>query len=116
MTEIPEVDVQELGRRLKSDARFVLLDVREIWEVERASITDSRLIVLPMSRLAQVGVDGFPDEVRDKNAEILVLCHHGIRSANVTRWMGGMGWKNVFSVRGGIDAFARLVDASVGLY
>jgi rhodanese-related sulfurtransferase len=113
---IPEVDVNELARRLQSGESFVLLDVREAWELDQAMIVDSRLKVVPMSRLAQLGVDAIPEEVKYKDAEILVLCHQGVRSANVTEWMLVQGWKNVFSVRGGIAEYAQKIDSSVGKY
>ena len=50
----PEITVTELGDKLKSDEKFILLDVRELSELEYAKITDSRLEVTPMSRLAGV--------------------------------------------------------------
>jgi LmbE family N-acetylglucosaminyl deacetylase len=49
--EVPQVSVEALAARLKSDEPFVLLDVRENWEVKRAAIHDHRLQVAPMSRL-----------------------------------------------------------------
>jgi rhodanese-related sulfurtransferase len=113
---IPEIDVHELARRLKSSQPFVLLDVREAWELDHALIDDSRLKVVPTSRLAQLGVEALPDEVQPKDAEILVMCHHGVRSASVTEWMRAQGWTNVFSVRGGISEYARVVDGSIGRY
>jgi rhodanese-related sulfurtransferase len=48
----PEITVTELGEKLKSDEKFILLDIRELSELEYAKITDSRLEVTPMSRLA----------------------------------------------------------------
>jgi rhodanese-related sulfurtransferase len=116
VSTVPEIDVHELARKLKSDVSFVLLDVREAWELDYAMIVDSRLKVVPMSRLAQLGVGAFPEEVRQKDAEILVMCHHGVRSAKATEWLLAQGWTNVFSVRGGIDDYARKIDASVGKY
>ena len=113
---IPEIDVHELGRKLKSSQSFVLLDVREGWELDYALINDSRLKVVPTSRLAQLGVGALPDEVQSKDTEILVLCHHGVRSASVTEWMRAQGWANVFSVRGGISDYAHVVDGSIGKY
>jgi predicted sulfurtransferase len=44
------------------------------------------------------------------------MCHHGVRSANVTEWMLAWGWTNVFSVRGGIAEYAQKIDGSVGKY
>jgi rhodanese-related sulfurtransferase len=113
---VPEIDVHELARKLGSDETFVLLDVREASELDYAMIVDDRLKVVPMSRMAQLGVGAFPEDVQQKNAEILVMCHHGARSAQVTQWMLGQGWKNVVSVRGGIDDYAKKIDASVGKY
>lgn len=115
-SQVPEIDVNELARKLKSDEHFILLDVREGWELDQALIDDSRLKVAPLSRLSQLGVEALPKEVRQKDAEILVMCHHGVRSANVTEWLRAQGWTNVFSVRGGIAEYGRDVDGSVGRY
>lgn len=114
--EIPEIDVHELARKLQSGDQFVLLDVREGWELDYALINDSRLKVAPMSRLAQLGVGALPEEVQQKDVEILVMCHHGVRSANATEWLRTQGWTRVFSVRGGIAAYSQEVDGSVGRY
>lgn len=113
---IPEIDVHVLARKLKSDEPFILLDVREASELDYAMIVDSRLKVVPMSRLAQLGEATLPEEVRKKDGEILVLCHHGVRSASATQWLLAKGWTNVFSVRGGIADYANQIDASVGKY
>jgi rhodanese-related sulfurtransferase len=115
-SEVPEIDVHELARKLGSDESFVLLDVREAWELDHAMIVDDRLKVVPTSRLAQLGVEALSDEVQQKEAEILVMCHHGVRSAQVTQWLLQRGWTNVVSVRGGIAAYAQEVDGSVGRY
>jgi len=113
---VPEIDVHELARKLQSDKLFFLLDVREAWELDYAMIVDSRLKVVPMSRLAQHGGGAFPEEIWHKDAEILVMCHHGVRSAKATEWLLAQGWTNVVSVRGGIDDYAKQIDASVGKY
>ena len=115
-SRIPEIDVHGLARKLQSGESFFLLDVREAWELDHAMLVDSRLKVVPTSRLAQLGVQAFSEEIRQKDTEILVLCHHGVRSANVTQWMLAQGWTNVFSVRGGIAEYARLIDRAAGMY
>ena len=114
--EIPEVDVHQLASKLQSGETFILLDVREAWELDHALINDSRLRVVPVSRIAQLGMEAFPEEVQQKDAEILVLCHHGVRSAAVTEWMLTRGWTNISSIRGGIAEYAQRVDNSVGRY
>jgi rhodanese-related sulfurtransferase len=115
-SEVPEIDVRELARKLGSDESFVLLDVREAWELDHAMIVDDRLKVVPTSRLAQLRMKALPEEVQQKGTEILVMCHHGVRSAQVTQWLLQRGWTNVVSVRGGIAAYAQEVDGSVGRY
>jgi rhodanese-related sulfurtransferase len=113
---IPEITVEELARKLKSQDGFILLDVREDWELDLAKIADARLEVTPMSRLAEQGTDALAESARQKEAELLVLCHQGVRSAQVAQWLSAQGWSRVFSVAGGIDEYARKIDRSVGMY
>ncbi len=113
---IPEITVTELSEKLKSKDAFILLDVRELDELDYAKLTDSRLEVTPMSQLAQVGIDALSESAKSQSAEIYVLCHHGSRSAQVTGWLAQQGWTNIKSVRGGIDEYARSIDSSVGFY
>jgi rhodanese-related sulfurtransferase len=113
---IPEIDVHELHRKLSSDEPFVLLDVREPWELQRSSITDSRMANAPMSRLAQEGPHALPHALHEKDAPVYVLCHRGVSSATVIGWLASQGWKNVYSVRGGIAAYASEIDPAVGTY
>ncbi len=113
---IPEISVTELSKKLMSQDNFILLDVREPDELNFATLTDSRLEVTPLSRLAQEGPQALSESAQVKDATLYVLCHHGSRSAQVTAWLAQQGWKNVFSVRGGIDEYARKVDQSVGMY
>jgi rhodanese-related sulfurtransferase len=112
----PEITVTELGEKLKSDEKFILLDVRELSELRYAKIADSRLEVTPMSRLSQEGIKALSEIVQAQEIPVYVLCHHGVRSAQVTIWLARQGYKNVTNVSGGIDAYARKVDSSVGFY
>ena len=112
----PEITVTELGEKLRSDEKFILLDVRELSELEYAKITDSRLEVTPMSRLAGEGIAALSESIRLQETPVYVMCHHGSRSAQVTMWLTQQGFKNVINVSGGIDEYARKVDSSVGFY
>ena len=113
---IPEITTTDLSEKLKTDEKFILLDVRELHELDYARLTDSRLEVTPMSRLAEVGTDALSDPAKSQDATIYILCHHGNRSGQVAMWLKQQGWKNVFSVAGGIDDYARRIDRSVGMY
>jgi len=113
---LPEITVRELAAKLNTFEHFVLLDVREPWELEKARITDNRFKNAPTSRLAREGLTALPEAAKTKDALIFVICHHGVRSADVTRWLASQGWQAVFSVRGGIDAYANEIDKAVGFY
>jgi rhodanese-related sulfurtransferase len=113
---VPEISVSELSEKLKSEDKFILLDVREHHELNYAKLRDHRLEVTPLSRLAREGPNALSESAKAKDSTIYVLCHHGNRSGQVTAWLAQQGWKNVFNVRGGIDEYAKKVDQSVGFY
>lgn len=113
---IPEISVQTLAEKLKTGAEFTLLDVREPWELKYARLNDKRMINFPLSELQHLGREAFPEALRLPETEIVVICHHGLRSANVTGWMLANGWRNVVSLAGGMAAYAEEVDPSVGKY
>jgi rhodanese-related sulfurtransferase len=98
---------RELKERLDAGDRPELLDVREPWEFDRARIEGSRLI--PMGELAERVSE------LDPTAETVVICHHGNRSAYVTRALAQAGFANVLNLAGGLDAYSD-VDASVPRY
>ena len=113
---IPEITTTDLAAKLNSDEQFILLDVRELQELDYAKLTDSRLEVTPMSRMAEIGTDALSESAKSQDATIYVMCHHGNRSGQVAAWLSQQGWKNVFNVAGGIDDYARRIDESVGRY
>jgi rhodanese-related sulfurtransferase len=113
---IPEITVNELSEKLKSADAFILLDVRELQELDYAKLADSRLEVTPMSRLAREGTNALSESAKSQDSTIYVMCHHGNRSAQVTAWLAQQGWKKVFNVHGGIDEYARKIDRAVGSY
>ena len=116
INDTPEIDVKTLAEKIRSDEDFILLDVREEWELSRAKIADRRLLNLPTSQLSGMGTSILTQRAAGPESTVYVLCHHGVRSANVTRWMISQGWGKVFSVRGGVDEYARRIDPLVGFY
>ena len=111
----PEISVQDLAAKLTAGDSAILLDVRELYELPRASMGDSAMVV-PLSQLAAQQTAALPVAAQDKDAELLVLCHHGVRSAQVTMWLRQQGWRNVSNMAGGIAAWAQEIDPSVGYY
>ncbi len=116
MNRFPEITAEELGEKLKSSENFILLDVREREEFERAKISDARVTLAPMSKLARAGVHALPESVRAGEIPVYVICHHGIRSVRVALWLHRLGVTQAVNVGGGIDEYARRVDSSVGFY
>ena len=90
---IPEITVDDLSKKLKSEENFILLDVREPTELEYARLIDKRLETTPMSRLAREGIMTLSDAAQTQDATIYVMCHHGNRSAQVTAWLAQQGWE-----------------------
>ena len=103
-----EISPAEAATLLQDNkARFI--DVREPWEFETAHIPGS--LLMPMSDVpARARHELDPDE------RLVILCHHGQRSLSVASWLRNQGFEQAQSLRGGIDAWAMQVDASVGRY
>ncbi|MCL4831603.1 MAG: hypothetical protein KJZ86_04150 [Caldilineaceae bacterium] len=112
----PEISVQEVSDKLDNGEQFILLDVRERHELAQASFVKGTFEFVPLSELAQKKLDALPSALQDKDAAIVVFCHKGVRSAQVTMWLKQQGWTNVLSMAGGIDAWAKQIDPDVGLY
>ncbi len=110
---IPEIDVNELAIRLaKSDESIQLIDVRERNEVAVAYIKGFK--VFPLSEFEQWSEDILIN--LKKEAETIVICHHGMRSAQLCQWLTMRGFSHVKNVMGGIDAYSRLVDSTLNRY
>jgi len=103
-----EITPMELKKLLDDKKGITLIDVREDWEYETARIAGARL--LPLGQLPYHLQD------LDSNAEIIVYCHHGMRSMNAAQFLTLQGFKNVKSLRGGIDQWSLEVDPQVPRY
>ncbi len=98
----------ELKGRMERGQDFRLIDVREPAEHEVARIEGAEL--LPLSRFPE-----WADRL-DPEAEIVFMCHHGIRSAQVCSYLARQGFKKLYNLSGGIDAWSSEVDPSVPRY
>jgi len=108
---VPEqITAPELAQWLADVARPqpVLLDVREVSEVQRCHISGS--VHIPMhtvpARLNEL----------DKDAVIVCICHHGARSMQVKRFLNQYGYDNVINLTGGVHAWATQVDPEMATY
>jgi rhodanese-related sulfurtransferase len=103
-----EISVEELKGLRDSGAPHTLLDVREADELAVASIAGA--LWIPMgdipARLNEIPTD----------RELVVMCHHGGRSARVVEYLAAQGWTRVANLTGGIDAWSRRIDPKVATY
>ena len=104
-----EITPEEVKAKLNAAEPFTLLDVREPWEFETARIGGAKL--MPMG-----DVPSRANQELDPDEHIVVVCHHGVRSMNVTAWLRQQGFEKAQSMRGGIDAWSRRVDQKVPVY
>ncbi len=114
--DVPEISPHELARRMQDEPGLILLDVREPYEVVRARMNDARVVYAPLSELARKQMEAIPAAIQDRSAALVVFCHVGQRSAQVTLWLIALGWQDVSSLSGGIDAYARMVDPTIRTY
>lgn len=113
---VPGYSVQDVARLRSEGSVAILLDVRETRELTLASLGPD-VVHSPLSELAARGVAALPDVVTAyPGAEIIVLCHHGVRSAQVAAWLVANGFAKAVNMDGGIAAYAAEVDPTVGIY
>jgi Dinucleotide-utilizing enzymes involved in molybdopterin and thiamine biosynthesis family 2 len=99
---------EELRDELAGSTPPVLLDIREPWEAEIVSIPGS--VLIPMGdipvRMTEL----------DSDAETVVYCHHGVRSARVLEFLEQNGFTDARHLTGGVDAYAAKVDPGLARY
>lgn len=110
------ISVREFEDRFADDKAAVqLIDCRETEELERASLPG--FLNLPMGEYGRWADDFESGEIAlDREKETVVMCHHGLRSANFCTFLAQQGFTNVRNLVGGIDAYAKQIDPSVPLY
>jgi len=106
---VTQLSVQQLNERLtKGGPAPTIVDVREPWELKVASLPGATHIPMrqiPMS-LASLPRDG----------ELVIMCHHGVRSQHVAQFLEQQGFTKIFNLRGGIDAWSKEIDSNVPVY
>jgi rhodanese-related sulfurtransferase len=111
-TALPEITVEELATLLIAEGDRQFIDVREPQELALAQIEG--FVNLPLSQHGDWSTD--IHRRLDATQETLVLCHHGMRSAQMCQWLINQGFANVKNVTGGIDAYSCVVDSSIPRY
>ena len=104
------ISAPDLARRLGTPDAPRLLDVRQVEEHELVALPDSRLV--PLGELFQRA----PELADWKDEEIVVYCHHGMRSLRAIAIMESLGFTRLATLTGGIDAWSTQVDRSLPRY
>ena len=98
----------ELAEHLQQQhKKMLILDVREPWEYEIAHIDGS--VLIPLGWLAA------KHHTLDKTQTVVVVCHHGIRSAHACYYLEREGFQAI-NLIGGIDRWARDIDHAMPVY
>ena len=112
MQQVSPAQLSEWIAQSSAQGQPLILDVRETWECQLASIapTGCEVLIMPMqtvpARLHEL----------DKKRAIACLCHHGGRSMQVATFLEHHGFENIINISGGINEWSNQVDASIPVY
>ncbi|MEB3212206.1 MAG: rhodanese-like domain-containing protein [Leptolyngbyaceae bacterium] len=110
---IASMSVHEFAERQRiTVAPLQLIDVRELEEIELAKLDG--FLHLPLSQFGEWSIH-IADSL-NPDTETVVMCHHGIRSAQMCAWLMQQGFSNVKNLSGGIDAYSVSIDPQVPRY
>ncbi|HEU4368867.1 MAG TPA: rhodanese-like domain-containing protein [Methylomirabilota bacterium] len=103
-----EISPQELKSRLDGRQAPLLLDVRQDWETKLCRLPNA--VHIPLEEI-ELRVDEL-----NREDDIVVYCHAGVRSAAVAEYLRSLGFTSVRNLSGGVDLWARTVDPSMRRY
>ncbi|MEQ1558019.1 MAG: rhodanese-like domain-containing protein [Methyloglobulus sp.] len=105
---IKQLSATELKTKIQDKQQLILLDVREPNEFEFAHIDGS--VLIPLNQI--------PQRLReiDMDQEVVLICHHGMRSMQAANFLAQVGYKKISNLVGGIDAWSIEVDSTVARY
>lgn len=105
---VQQIDVKQLAQKMQNGEDFILLDVREAFELEISKL--NKFIHIPMNEIYE------KHEQLDKHKEIIVICRTGNRSNKVSAYLMNKGFSNVKNLAGGINAYAEEIDPNITVY
>lgn len=102
------ISPEELKEMLDAGRPLRLIDVRDSWEFDLCRIAASENI--PMSELPE------RIDLLDRDAELVIICHHGTRSAQAAAYLENAGFGSVANLEGGVDGWAAAIDPDMPQY
>ena len=106
-----EITPVEVKRKLDAGEKLTLIDVREPAEHQMSRIKSAHLMPMRTVPAGLQVLESMADE-----SELIVFCHHGVRSLNVVSWLREQGVEACRSMAGGIDRWSVEIDPSVQRY
>ena len=108
MNNIKEISVQSLNTKINNNEFFLLIDVREIQELEISKISQS--IHIPMNTI--------PENLNqiESSKPVIIMCKSGGRSAQVCQYLQDQGYLNIYNLKGGIISWALEIDSNMDTY
>lgn len=103
-----DVEPSEVLRRIQQGQALQLVDVREPVELQISALPGA--VSIPLAQLMQR-----LDEV-DRDRPVVLLCRTGVRSVRALHLLAAQGYSQVFSLKGGINAWAEQVDPTIRKY
>ena len=103
-----EISAQDLKTRLDRNEPPLLLDVRQDWETKLCRLPNA--VHIPIEE-----IELRTDEL-NREDDIVVYCHQGVRSAAVAEYLRSLGFKRVRNLTGGVDSWARTIDPGMRRY
>lgn len=105
---VDEITPAQLAERLARGDRPVLLDVRQPEELEICRLDD--VVHIPLDELSSRAQE------LDPEAEIVCICHHGMRSASAAAFLESRDFGRLVNLTGGMEAWASQVDPAMARY
>lgn len=110
LMEQTQLSPSDLAEWLRGENPPLLLDVREEGEHQFVALANSTLIPLGL----------IPDRFREiedwKDRDVVVYCHHGVRSLHAIGWLRQQGFTRLRNLSGGIDRWSCEVDPALPRY
>jgi rhodanese-related sulfurtransferase len=103
-----EIMPREVKDLLAQNDKILFLDVREQWEYDTAHLQGS--VLIPLRE-----VPGNLQRIENSD-QVIVFCHHGMRSLDAAAWLRTQGVESARSMTGGIDRWSTEIDPSVPRY
>ena len=112
IAQVSPSDLSAWLQTAQAHGQPVVLDVREPWELQTASVKaeDFALVTIAMGEIATRLAELDPAQ------PVACLCHHGARSLRVATFLVQNGFDHVANITGGIDAWSQERDATVPRY